>query len=125
MSEIVPVDVTASDNVGVTRVDLLVTGALFATDNTAPYAFSWDSTSFAGSSVTLTARVYDAVGNSANSAPVTATVPRTNVNDTTAPTASINRPANGSVVNGMVTIGASATDNVGVVSLSVYLDGAM
>ena len=42
-----------------------------------------------------------------------------------APTVTITNPGNGSVVNGLITVSAKAGDNVGVASLSLYLDGAM
>ncbi|MEO7245396.1 MAG: S8 family serine peptidase, partial [Rubrivivax sp.] len=41
---LVPVNVGASDNVGVTKVELRANGSLVATDSSSPYAFSWDST---------------------------------------------------------------------------------
>jgi hypothetical protein len=64
VSGMVPVDVSASDNVGVQRVELLADGDLVGTDYTSPYAFSWDSAgAAAGTSVTLSAYAYDAAGN--------------------------------------------------------------
>lgn len=45
--------------------------------------------------------------------------------DTTAPTVAITNPGNGSLVKGLITVSAKAGDNVGVASLSLYLDGAM
>jgi hypothetical protein len=44
--------------------------------------------------------------------------------DTTAPTASITSPANGTTVSGMVTVTCNASDNVGVSSLQFQCDGA-
>ena len=44
--------------------------------------------------------------------------------DTTPPTVSITSPAAGSTVSGTLTIQASAWDNVGVASVSFYVDGA-
>lgn len=55
---------TASDNVGVTKVEFYVDGILSSTDLTSPYSFSWNTTNITGAKV-LTARAYDAVGNSA------------------------------------------------------------
>ena len=43
VSGMVPVNVGASDNVGVQRVELFADGELVGTDYTSPYAFSWDS----------------------------------------------------------------------------------
>jgi len=128
VSGIVPINVTAGDNVGVTRVDLLVSGTLLASDISAPYAFSWDSTALAGSSASLVARAYDAAGNSASSAAVivaVAGVVAPPPPDTTPPTVAITSPGNSSTVTGMVTVGAKAADNVAVASLSLYVDGAM
>src|SRR4029450_1040471 len=44
VSGLVPVSVSATDNVGVARVDLLVNGAVYANDASAPYGCSWDTT---------------------------------------------------------------------------------
>ncbi len=128
VSAIVPVNVAASDNIGVTRVDLLVNGAPLASDTTSPYGFSWDSTKVADGTATLVARAYDAAGNSSNSTAVSITVANTviaTVADTTLPTVTINNPANGSKVAGVTTITASSTDNVGVRSLSLSVDGVV
>jgi hypothetical protein len=46
--------------------------------------------------------------------------------DNTAPTAvSVTAPASGATVSGQVTINASATDDVGVTSISFYVDGSL
>ncbi len=71
---LVPVDVAAKDNVGVTRVELRVNGVLNASDSTVPYAFTWDTTTYANGTYTLQAVAYDAAGNHASSTPVTLTV---------------------------------------------------
>lgn len=61
---------TASDNVGVARVEFHVDGVLKATDTTAPYASPLDSTTLANGSHTLVAKAFDAAGNVGTSAPV-------------------------------------------------------
>ncbi len=63
VSAIVPVNVSASDDVGVVRVDLYVNGTLYASDSIEPYAFSWDSNSVGNGSSLLTAYAHDAAGN--------------------------------------------------------------
>ncbi|MES2564113.1 MAG: S8 family serine peptidase, partial [Pseudomonadota bacterium] len=65
---LVAVNVNATDNVGISRVDLLINGVAFASDTTAPYGFSWDTTSMPDGNATLTAYAYDAAGNLASSA---------------------------------------------------------
>ena len=53
---------TASDNVGVSRVEFYVDGALKATDSSSPYQASLDSTTLADGSHTLVAKASDAAG---------------------------------------------------------------
>jgi poly(hydroxyalkanoate) depolymerase family esterase len=74
VSGTVSVAASASDNVGVTRVDVLVDGAVAGSDTTAPYSVAVDTTRLASGSHALTARAFDAAGNSASSAAVTVTV---------------------------------------------------
>lgn len=113
VSSLVPVNVTASDNKGVTRVDLRVNGTTVASDTTSPFAFSWDSTKVANGMASLVVVAYDAAGNSATSAPVSVNVANVVVADTTPPVVSISNPANGSVVSGNVSVRLSASDNTG------------
>jgi subtilisin family serine protease len=68
------VSATASDNVGVSRVELYVDGSLAGTDTTSPYSFSWNTTTVANGSHTLQTRAFDAAGNTGSSANVGVTV---------------------------------------------------
>jgi hypothetical protein len=61
---------TASDNVGVTRVDFLVDSVVKGSATTAPYSMTLDSTTLANGSHSLVARAYDAAGNSGASSSV-------------------------------------------------------
>jgi hypothetical protein len=70
----VSVTATASDNIGVTKVEFLVDGVLKSTDTTSPYAWSWDSTTAANGTRALTAKAYDAALNAGTSAAVNVTV---------------------------------------------------
>ncbi|KQZ28027.1 S8 family serine peptidase [Duganella sp. Root1480D1] len=70
VSGLVVFDVTASDNVGVSRVDLKVNGSLVASDSSVPFGFSWDSTTVANGINTLVALAYDAAGNVTTSSAV-------------------------------------------------------
>ena len=54
---------TASDNVGVTRVEFYADGTLVGTDASSPYAATWNATSATPGSHTIQARAYDAAGN--------------------------------------------------------------
>lgn len=130
VSGIVPVDISASDNVGVARVDFHVNGKLIASDTSAPYSFSWDSTLTANGTASLAAYATDAAGNQGVSSTVSVTVSNTvtsqiSPQDTTAPVVSIINPANGSWVGAIVTIQITATDNVAVTRLSLYIDDVL
>lgn len=61
---------TASDNVGVTKVEFWIDGALKGTDTTAPYSMTLDSRSLPNGSHTLVAKAFDAAANSTSSTPV-------------------------------------------------------
>src|SRR5262245_56591412 len=64
------VAVSASDNVGVARADLIVDGVVKASSTSAPFSFRWNARKVAAGSHTLLVRVYDASGNVGESTPV-------------------------------------------------------
>ncbi|MBZ4417625.1 PHB depolymerase family esterase [Myxococcus sp. RHSTA-1-4] len=68
------VTASASDDVGVARVEFLVDGSVVSTDTAAPYEFAWNSTTVSNGSHTLGARAYDAAGNKATDSDTTVTV---------------------------------------------------
>jgi hypothetical protein len=127
---LVPVNVSASDNVGVSKVELRVNGALYATDSSSPFAFSWDSTKVANGMATLATVAYDAAGNSTTSAPVSVNVANVVTKvaaDTTPPSVVIVNPINGTVAKNALSVSASATDNSGSggITQSLYIDGVL
>ncbi len=118
----VSVTASASDNVGVAGVQFRLDGANLGTEDTAsPYSVSWNTVSVANGTHTLTAVARDAAGNTKTSSSVTVTV---NNPDITAPVVSMMSPGSGWTVGGMVSVTASATDNVGVAGVQFRLDGA-
>ena len=60
---VVTIMATASDNVGVTRVDFLVNGSLQCSDTTAPYSCNWRVPSAPNKTYQLQARAFDQAGN--------------------------------------------------------------
>ncbi len=121
----VTVSATAADNVGVAGVQFKLDGANLGAEDTAgpPYSISWNTTTVANGTHTLTAIARDAAGNQTTSAAVSVTV-NNGASDTTPPTVSITAPATGSTVSATVTLSATASDNVGVVGVQFKLDGA-
>jgi hypothetical protein len=126
VSGLVAVDVAASDNVGVTKVELWVNGTLHATDTGSPFAFSWDSTKVANGGAYLQAIAYDAAGNKGTSSTVSLTVSNgTSTTDTTPPAASISAPMAGSTATGTVAVTVGASDNVAVTKVELWVNGTL
>lgn len=65
---------TATDNVGVARVDFYVNTTQVGTSSVAPYQVSWDSRTVANGSVALAVKAYDAAGNYRSSPNVFVTI---------------------------------------------------
>jgi hypothetical protein len=72
----VPVSGAASDNVGVTKVELYADGALYASATAPSFSFSWNSTTATNGSHTLMVKAYDAAKN-AGSASISVNVSNT------------------------------------------------
>jgi subtilisin family serine protease len=129
VSGVVGVNVNASDNVGVARVDLTVNGTVVATDTTAPFSFSWNSAGVANGMANLVAVAHDAAGNIGRSTTVavnvanqstTTTTPSPSGTDTTPPVVKISNPVAGSV-SGTVSVSVNASDNAGAAGISTVL----
>jgi chitinase len=119
------ISATASDDVGVTSVELYVDGVRQATDTAAPYTFSWDTTGVANGSHWIYVKANDAAGNYGGSSVTTVSVNNGGpMPDTTAPTVALTAPANGATVSGTVAVSASASDDVGVDRVEFSVDGA-
>ncbi|HLG13745.1 MAG TPA: Ig-like domain-containing protein [Blastocatellia bacterium] len=74
VSGTVSVTASASDNVGVTRVEFYLDNTLSSTDTVAPYAWNWDTTSSSNGAHSLASKAYDAAGNVGSSAAISVTV---------------------------------------------------
>jgi C1A family cysteine protease len=117
------VSVSATDNVGVTSVALLLDGNSLGSDSTAPFSFAWNTLTAVNGSHALQAVAYDAAGNSTTSASVSVTV--NNVPDITPPKVSITSPLNGSTINKIIKVKVSASDSVAVKRVEAYVDGKL
>jgi subtilisin family serine protease len=65
---------SASDNVGVTRVEFYFNSTRIASDAAAPYSIAWNTTTVANGTYTITSKAFDLAGNVTTSAGVTVTV---------------------------------------------------
>src|SRR5207244_920038 len=116
------VTASASDNVGVTKVEFYLDGVLQSTSTVAPYSWSWNTTTAANGGHNLSSQAYDAAGNTGTSAIVTVTV--NNVADTTPPTAPTNltvaSPVTGNPKRKLNLAWTASTDNVGVTGYQIW-----
>ncbi len=113
------ITVNASDNVNVASVSLYADGALVGADTSAPYVFSWSTSSLAaGSKHTLKAVAADQAGNS-SSVSITVTV---RASDTTPPRVWFADPENGDLIRGDVKVTIRASDKVAVTRVDFYID---
>ena len=80
VSGVFPVTVSASDNVGVTKVEFYIDGNNEFTDRREPYEFSWDTTTVTDGNHTIVAKAYDRAKNEGVSDPVAVIVQNETVN---------------------------------------------
>jgi thermitase len=118
VSGTVAVQGTATDNVGVTKIEFYVDGALSTSTTTSPFSFSWDTAGVTNASHTLSVKAYDAAGN-VGTASVTVTL------SNTAPTVSISSPSYGTTVSGTVSVQGSASDSTGLSKIEFYVNGTL
>jgi hypothetical protein len=124
LSGIATIQVSATDNVGVTSVTLTANGTTIGSSTTAPYNFAWNTKTVVNGAYSLVATGKDAAGNVGSSSALAVTV--NNIADTTPPIIAITAPSAGATLSGpMVTLAVTATDNVGVVKVQYYCDGAL
>ncbi len=118
----VMITATASDNVAVAGVQFKVDGANVGAEVTgiSPYSVAWSTTGVANGPHTLTAVARDTSNNTTPSTGLPVTVN----NDTTPPTVALTVPAPNATVSGVVTVTATASDNVAVAGVQFKLDGA-
>ena len=121
MSGTVTLTANATDNVAVTGVQFQLDGGTWPDVDRRglDLQFSWNSTTAANGTHTLTAIASDAAGNTATSS-VSVTV----ANDSTPPTVTMTSPSDGSSVTGTVNVSANASDSVGIAGVQFQLDGA-
>ena len=120
VSGTITITTAAADDVSVTSVQLIVDGTpLGAPVTSAPYEATWSTPSVGNGLHTLTAVARDPVGHVTTANAVSFNV----LNDLASPTVGLAAPAAGAVVDGIVTVTASAADDVGVISVQFLLDG--
>ncbi len=144
VSGVVMINASATDNVGVIGMSLQVDGAVIATSNTGSISGEWSTAGLRLGSHTIRVAASDAANNTGTAyytvnvvagttdptvpPPTTTPPPPTPTTDTVTPIVKINEP-NASPIyisgRGKVTISATATDNVKVVEMKIFIDGTL
>lgn len=119
VSAVVTVTTLVSSQNPISRVELYIDGALYATDSTSPYSFSWNTAGLNGQH-TLFAKISDSTGNNATSSTITVTV---GAQDTTPPDVQVTS----TVTSGKtLTVTAAASDSQSAVTkVEFYVDGKL
>ena len=107
-----------ADASGVATVALSANGVVQATLSSPPFVFQIDAASLA-SPIGLTLVATDTLGNQTTSAPVRVSL------DTSPPTIDLTSPTAGTVLTGVTTMRAKATDNRGLGPVSFFVDGRL
>lgn len=117
------ISASASDNVGVAGVTFTRNGVAVAPeDTTAPYTVTVQTNYTQNGSSTLAAIARDAAGNQRTSSSRTVTIANP-VPDSVAPTVTLSNPVGDTTVGSVVTISASAFDNIAVAGVRFAIDG--
>ncbi|HSX29232.1 MAG TPA: Ig-like domain-containing protein [Candidatus Saccharimonadales bacterium] len=110
---------TATDTVGVAKVEFYVNSSLLGSDTSSPYGVSWDTTKVPNGTQLLTAKAYDAAGNVG--------VDSFNVSvengDKQAPSVPSGLSATATAYNAVTVSWKASTDNTGVKGYTIFRDG--
>ncbi len=114
---------TGTDETGIAKIEFYMGTSLLGTASSSPYTYPLNTSLYPAGTYSLTAKAYDAAGNSKTSSIVTVTIPPPP--DTTAPSVTITSPVNGSTVNGSITMSATATDASGISKVEVSVGSTL
>lgn len=118
---LVNVALDAIDNVGVSRMELLIDGVLAGTSQGSSASFQWDTTVTDDGSYTLRAQAYDSAGNMA-ATEEQVTVSNGTSPDTLAPTTRITSPKMGAWVSTSAKVRVKTADDVGIARVELYVN---
>lgn len=115
----VSVAVDAADDRGVAAVEFRIGSQAPVRVTAPPYAISWDTRTSRSEGVTIYAQVTDTAGQQVSDFRHVS-VNHAASGDTTAPTLSINSPAPGATLSGIVTVALDAADNYGLAEINIF-----
>lgn len=119
VSGTVTVSATASDDIGVAKVEFYDNSSLIGSDTSSPYSASWNSASVPNGSHLITAKVFDTADNTSSDSN---TVSVRN-GDTQSPTKPGGLKAQALSYNSVKVTWNASTDNVAVTGYTIFRDG--
>lgn len=121
VSGIIPIEVDAYDESGMSHIDYYVNGILEETDSVSPYAFEWNTNEFLDDQEHIIFVIgFDSEGNSTYHQPITVIVDN---DDNIPPHGQFQNPIPGQTLDGFITIQIAATDNVEVDKIELSING--
>jgi len=125
LSGSVTVKVDASDDGGVSRVELYINNNLFAIDSDPPYEFYWDTTKYSAGTCELKAKAYDISGNVGISSPIKVSISAVNTQPAQTINVKILSPHDGATISKTVYVQASVTSNAKIRRVELYVDNKL
>ncbi len=124
VSGVVTIQATATDSDAMKSINVNVDGNLLCSSTTSPVSCPWSSTGVLNGSHTVSVTATDLGGYSATAS--SSVTVNNSVPDTTPPSVMITSPTSGANVNlRSFQVAVTASDNVGVVGVDLYLDGGL
>ena len=125
VSNAVTIQASASDNIGVTKVEFYINGSLLATDSSAPYETSWNTSVYGNGSYTIAAKAHDQYQN--NETSISVTINNAGPADSENPQVSITQPPSSPWAwnNGNLNVSAQASDNVAIAKIQFLINGVL
>ncbi len=117
VSGIVSVKASASDDIGIKKVEFYMDDELKKTDKISPFEWVWDTTSSPSGSHAIKAVAYDTANQTAEDS--------INVTVDQPPQVSITSPSSETNVSGIVSVEASASDDIGIKKVEFYINGEL
>ncbi|OEU75948.1 MAG: alkaline serine protease, partial [Desulfuromonadales bacterium C00003093] len=129
IADTISISATANDNVAVEKVEFRINGTLLATDTSAPFAATWNTSEATSGYYTIEVKAFDSSGNSSPADSVQVIIEEIieviEVIDNLPPMVTILSPSNGSTLTDKTTVTASAADENGVAEMKIYVDGVL
>ena len=123
VSGTVSIEISASDKIAVSQIDLSIDGIPRVILTETPYTYNWDTLlETEDEDHVISIIVSDASENIAYVAPISVFVNNV-INDITPPVASISNPLSGQIVSGSVTFTVLAQDDFGINNVEFFIDG--